>query len=204
MFTFRRVLAVAAALPMIGTATPCTGAELLPSDRRVEQVVDHYVAQALKKAAVRPVPLADDATLVRRLTLDLAGRIPTAGEARAYIDSSDRDKRARLVERLMASQSFVRHQVNELDTMLMADGKGSLREYLVVAVGENRPWDRIFRELMLPDQTDKAQRAASAYLLRGLKDLDRLTADVSSTFFGVNVSCAQCHDHPLEFRPPTA
>ena len=74
--------------------------------------------------------------------------------------------------------------------MLMADGKGSLREYLVVAVGENRPWDRIFRELMLPDQTDKAQQAASAYLLRGLKDLDRLTADVSSTFFGVNVSCA--------------
>ncbi|MGO9917758.1 MAG: DUF1549 domain-containing protein [Isosphaeraceae bacterium] len=197
MFTFRRVLAVAAALAMIRAAGAGTGAELLPSDRRVEEVVDHYIDQALKTADVRPVPVADDATLVRRLTLELAGRIPTAAEARAYIDSSDRGKRGRLVERLMASQSFVRHQVNELDTMLMADGKGSLREYLVVAVGENRPWDRIFRELMLPDQTDKAQRAASAYLLRGLKDLDRLTADVSSTFFGVNVSCAQCHDHPL-------
>jgi len=182
---------------MIGTATAGTDAELLPSDRGIAEVVDHYIGLALKKAAVTPVPLADDATLVRRLTLDLAGRISTAAEARAYIDSRARDKRARLVERLMASESFVRHQVNELDTMLMADGKGSLREYLVVAVGENRPWDRIFRELMIPDQTDKVQKVAAVYLLRGLKDLDRLTADVSSTFFGVNVSCAQCHDHPL-------
>ena len=58
----------------------------------------------------------------------------------------------------MASPGFVRHQATELDTMLMAGSKGSLRDYLVQAVGENRPWDRIFRELMLPDQTDKARR----------------------------------------------
>ena len=113
--------------------------------------------------------------------------------------SNDRDKLARLVDRLMASPAFVRHQATELDTMLMAgaQGKGSLREYLVRAVGENRPWDRIFRELMLPDQTDKQQKAAAVYLRQGLNDLDRLTAEVSSTFFGVNISCAQCHDHPL-------
>ncbi len=197
MLTSRRVLAIAVALPMITVATPGAGAELLPADRRIAEVVDYYVGQALQKANVRPAALADDATLVRRLTLDLAGRIPTAGEARVYMDSRDRDKRAHLVERLMASQSFVRHQVNELDSMLMAGGKGSLREYLVVAVGENRPWDRIFRELMLPDQTDKAQKLAALYLLNGIKDVDRLTADVSSTFFGVNISCAQCHDHPL-------
>ena len=114
-----------------------------------------------------------------------------------YVESTDPDKRVRLVDRLMASPGFVRHQANELDTMLMAGSKGSLREYLVKAVGENRPWDRIFRELMLPDQTDKVQKVAAEYLRQRVKDLDRLTADVSSTFFGVNISCAQCHDHPL-------
>ena len=145
----------------------------------------------------RPRATADDATLIRRLTLDLAGRIPTAAESRAFVGSTDPDKRARLVDRLMASAGFVRHQATELDTMLMAGSKGSLRDYLVQAVGENRPWDRIFRELMLPDQTDKVQKAAAEYLRQGVKDLDRLTADVSSTFFGVNISCAQCHDHPL-------
>ena len=97
----------------------------------------------------------------------------------------------------MASPAFVRHQATELDTMLMAGSKGSLRDYLVQAVGREPPWDRIFRELMLPDQTDKAQKAAAEFLRQRVKDLDRLTADVSSTFFGVNISCAQCHDHPL-------
>ena len=97
----------------------------------------------------------------------------------------------------MASPGFVRHQATELDAMLMAGSKGSLRDYLVQAAGENRPWDQIFRELMLPDQTDKAQKGAAEFLRQRVKDLDRLTTDVSSTFFGVNISCAQCHDHPL-------
>src|SRR5262249_2508471 len=107
------------------------------------------------------------------------------------------EKRARLIDRLMESPGFVRHQATELDTMLMAGSKGSLREYLVRAAGENRPWDRVFREIMVPDQIDQAQKAAAEYLRHRVKDLDRLTADVSSTFFGVNISCAQCHDHPL-------
>ncbi len=195
MFLLQPVFALAATLLVIGTAA--SGADLLPADRPIEDAVDHYIGLALKKAAVTPAAPADDATVVRRLTLDLAGRIPTAAEARAYIQSTDRDKRTSLVDRLMASPSFVRHQVNELDTMLMAGGKNSLREYLATAVRENRSWDRIFRELMLPNQTDKTQKAAAVYLRQGLKDLDRLTADVSSTFFGVNISCAQCHDHPL-------
>ena len=101
---------------------------------------------------------ADDATLVRRLTLDLAGRIPTAAESRAFVESTDPEKTVRLVDRLMASPGYVRHQVAELDAMLMAGERGSLRDYLVRAVGENGSWDRIFRELMLPDQTDKARK----------------------------------------------
>jgi hypothetical protein len=171
--------------------------ELLPCDRPIEEVVDHYIGKAQKAAKLDPAPVAADTTLVRRLMLDLVGRIPTAAEARNYVESSDPRKRVRLIDALMASPGFVRHQTTELDTLLMGGRKGSLRDYLARAVGENRPWDRIFRELMLPDQTDKNQAAAAEYLRRGVADLDRLTADVSSTFFGVNISCAQCHDHPL-------
>ncbi len=197
MLMLRPASAVAAAILMIASATAAGERDRLSADRRIDEAVDHYIGQALKKAGVTPAPLADDATLVRRLTLDLAGRVPTAAEARAYIDSKDRDKRTGLVERLMASPSFARHQVNELDAMITSGGRDSLRDYLTVAAQENRRWDRIFREIMLPDQTDKAQKAAALYLLRGTKDLDRLTAEVSSTFFGINISCAQCHDHPL-------
>ena len=193
----RPVFALAGALLIIQSAA--RAGELVAPDRPIAEVVDHYIDLGLGKLPIKPASRADDATLFRRLALDLDGRIPTAAESRAYCASTDPDKRARLVDRLMASPAFVRHQATELDTMLLAggNGKGSLREYLLQAAGENRPWDRIFRELLLPDQSDKAQKAAALYLRQGLKDMDRLTADVSSTFFGVNISCAQCHDHPL-------
>src|SRR5262249_45748202 len=98
----------------------------------------------------------------------------------------------------------VRHQAAELETLLSANapptGKansGGFRDYLRGAVADNRPWDRIFREIMLADDADPGAKGASEFLRSRVKDLDRLTTDVSSVFFGVNISCAQCHDHPL-------
>jgi hypothetical protein len=195
MRKLRPALAFATVLVMSMAVT--RAAELVSADRPIAEAVDHYLEETLRKEGVKPAPIADDATLVRRLTLDIAGRIPTAAEARAYVESTDPAKKTRLVDRLMASQGFVRHHVTELDAMLMAGNKGSLREYLTRAVGANLAWDQVFRELMLPDQTDKAKKAAAEYLRGRVKDVDRLTAEVSSTFFGVNISCAQCHDHPL-------
>ena len=99
----------------------------------------------------------------------------------------------------MASPAFVRHQANEFDVMLMegTDRGASVRGYLTQAFTENRPWDRIFRDLILPEGQKPAQKAANEFLRPRLRDLDRLTTDVSVLFFGVNVSCGQCHDHPL-------
>jgi Protein of unknown function (DUF1549)/Protein of unknown function (DUF1553) len=194
-----RILGQAIAFAGIVAATmQCTIAgELLTPDRPIGEAVDHYIAETLRKEGLKPAPPANAATLLRRLMLDLAGRIPTAAESRAFVTSTDPEKIVRLVDRLLASPGFVRHQTTELDTMLMAGNRGSLRDYLVRAVGENRSWDRIFRELMLPDQTDPIGKVAAEFLRARVKDTDRLTAEVSSTFFGVNISCAQCHDHPL-------
>src|SRR5205085_8306667 len=111
----------------------------LPPDRPIEQAVDHYVDALLKQEDVRPAPQADDANLVRRLTLDLAGRIPTGAETRAFVESADLARRVKLVERLLASPGFVRHQATEFDAMLMAGGRGSLRDYLTRAFKEGRP-----------------------------------------------------------------
>src|SRR5262249_51821163 len=141
-----------------------------------------------------------------RLTLDLNGRVPTAGEVQAYLADTAPDKRARLVDRLLASPAFVRHQAVEFETLLMAsDGDGgkrgrsggtAMRDYLQAAFAENRPWDQVFRDVMMPDDADPKKKGAGEFLRTRVKDLDRLTADVSSVFFGVNISCAQCHDHP--------
>ncbi len=176
---------------------PAPAGELLPPDRPIEEAVDHYVDAGLAHAGARAAGEADDATMVRRLTLDLVGRIPTAGEMRAHVDSTDPDKRARLVDRLMASPGFGRNQADALDAILMSGARGNLREYLGRAVAEGRPWDRIFREVMAADESTAGLKGSAEFLKARAKDGDRLTGDVSSVFFGVNISCAKCHDHPL-------
>jgi Protein of unknown function (DUF1549)/Protein of unknown function (DUF1553) len=176
---------------------PAPAAELLPPDRPIEEVVDHYVDAAIDAAGVKAAPVADDATFLRRLTLDLLGRIPTAAELRAFVESTDPEKRARLVDRLMASPGYARHQADSIDATLMSGVRGSLREYLLAAFREGRSWDKIFRELMTADDTAPGLKGSAEFLKGRAKDGDRLTSDVSSVFFGVNVSCAKCHDHPL-------
>jgi len=179
------------------TANTTTGAELLPADRPVPNVIDHYVDQQLQKAKVTPAPQSNDATFVRRLYLDLAGRIPTPAEAREYIDSTDPKKREKLVAELAAAPEFIRHNANEFDAFLRNDNGdgGSVRTYLLAAFKENRSWDRMFRDLLGAAETPHPAKPEQ-YVLRRLKDRDALTRDVSSVFFGLNISCAQCHNHP--------
>src|SRR5262249_26287095 len=93
----------------------------------IEAVVDRFLDERLREDGVTPAPAADDATILRRLTLDLAGRIPTVGELDAYTSSTDPDKKTKLVDRLMASPGFVRHQAAEFDRLLMNRYRGSVR-----------------------------------------------------------------------------
>lgn len=170
--------------------------ELLPADRSIAEAVDHYVNLKLQAAQIEPAPQATDANLGCRLTLDLVGRIPTAAEARAFIESTDANKRQLLVDRLIASDGFARHQANEFDAFLMSGTNASLRDYLLAAFQTGRGWNDIFRELLVADQTSEAKSAAE-FVKRRVGDQDKLANDVSVMFFGVNVSCAKCHDHPL-------
>lgn len=168
--------------------------DLLPEDRPIHEAIDHYVSARLAVDGVVPAPPAEDANLIRRTMFDLIGRPPSLYEVREYQASQSPEKRRDLVDRLIDSPSYVKHQATEFDAMLMADQNGSIREFLEGAVAENRPWDRVFRELVLADQMN--QDKAQPFLKGRLDDADQLTTDVSVLFFGVNVSCAQCHDHP--------
>src|SRR5262245_22449970 len=116
------LLLIGPALTLVRAAQPAPA--LLPPDRPIEQVVDHYLDAALQQAKVRPAPQADDAALLRRLTLDLAGRIPTVSETAEYLAAGDPAKKAKLVERLLAAPGFVRHQAQEFFTLLSLEEKG--------------------------------------------------------------------------------
>jgi len=171
--------------------------DLLPADTAIEAAIDHYITARQKSLGVEPAPLADDANLLRRTLLDLHGRPPTAAEVKAYQQNENTAKRRELVERLMAAPAFAREQAAAFNALLMNGTNSSLRSYLTEAFKENRSWDRIVRELLVGQENDAEQKGAITFVKARLKDHDKLTAEASSLLFGVNVSCAQCHDHPL-------
>ena len=183
------------AFPMMSVA-----AELLPEDMPIECVIDRYIQQKIDVKNCNPAPIADDSTILRRTTLDLAGRIPTLLEAQSYAASTEPDKRTKAVDRLMSSPDFAFHFRNCLEGLLSGGLRNSLgdwRDYLLKSVRQNRPWDQLFREMMTGDEEDPEIKPALNFLRTRARDLDQLTNDSSSLFFGVNVSCAKCHDHPL-------
>lgn len=187
----------AGALTVFVTASLSAG-ELLPPDAVINAVIDHYIDAGLEANGVHAAAQIDDANFLRRVTLDLAGRIPTATETQSYLASTDADKRVRLVDRLLQSPDFAYHLRNELDAMLLPGRQdGAFREYLLRAVQEQRPWSQIFSDMMLGRDYVPEERPALAFLKTRAANVDDLTNDTSKLFFGVSINCAKCHDHPL-------
>jgi len=170
--------------------------KIAPNGKGIAEVVDFYVDAKLAADKVKPATAADDYEFARRATLDLAGRIPIVPELNAFIAEKSKTKRNELIDRLMKSDSFLRHQVVELNWLLMDKQDGKMGNYLTKALKDGRTWDQIFREVILADQTDKNMRDVAVFIKERVKDPDVLTVDVSVKFFGVNISCARCHDHP--------
>lgn len=162
------------------------------------------VDQLIAAEQVGPVATeCSDAEYLRRVSLDLTGVIPTAAEARAYLSDKSPDKRAALVDRLLASPRYVRHMANAFDVMLM-ERRGDKhvkspewQKYLYDAMAANKPFDQLAREILTADGVDDKSRAAAKFYLDREGEPNLLTRDVGRIFFGRDFQCAQCHDHPL-------
>lgn len=178
---------------------PVQSAELLPQDQDISQVIDHYIGEGLAAKSIAPAALASDLVILRRTTLDLAGRIPTLAEVQAYLSSTDTDKRAKLVDRLLSSPDFAFHHANELDATLMEShaGEGEFVKYLRHAAAEDRPWNQMFQEMIAGSEDKEPEKHALVFLKKRADEIDEMTNDTSRLMFGVAVNCAQCHDHPL-------
>lgn len=168
----------------------------LPLHERIDALVDRDLKQT-------PAPAATDGEFLRRLSLDLTGRIPTAQEARAFLDDPSPYKRMHLVDRLLASPEHARHLANWLDVMLMerrADQHvkaDAWRDYLYRSRLDNKPFDQLAREILSSDGGNPETRAASKFFLDRGGDPNLITRDVGRVFLGIDMQCAQCHDHPL-------
>lgn len=178
----------------LSTATPP-----LPENASVQQTIDHFIELRLTEAGISPVEAASEQSLLRRTTLDLAGRIPTWAEQQWYAGLPMDTRRSQLVDRLMTLPDFDLQQQDTLAAMLLPGDpwNSEFRSYLLWAIQQRRPWDRMFRDMIEAKDDDSALKGAAQFLKSRISEVDDLTNDTSVLFFGVNVSCAKCHDHPL-------
>lgn len=166
-------------------------------------VIDEHIANGLAKAQVKANPAASEEALLRRLYLDIIGRIPSDDEADRFFSSRDPDKVADLIDELLVSDGYRSHQFTWMGDMLRHKSEGARRgdfalydRWLKDQLKMNRPWNEVVYE-MLTAKGSLATSGPAGYLMRdpGMP-LDNLS-NTLTIFLGANVSCAQCHDHPL-------
>jgi hypothetical protein len=151
----------------------------------------------------RPASGASDAEFLRRLSLDLWGSIPSADEARRFLDDRSPDKRAALVLRLLDHPRYAVHMTHVFDVMLLERRNSDVikqedwERYLFDSFASNKPYDQLAREILASDGTDPKLRPAVKFYLERNGDPNLLTRDVARIFFGRDFQCCQCHDHPL-------
>ena len=165
--------------------------------------IDTIIQLDLAKHGLKPNPPASDVEFVRRLYLDVIGRIPTGDELKRFYADTREDRRARLIDELLKSPGHESHMFNWLADMLRVKddyyriGKTwTFHTWLKSQLRENRPWDELVHD-MLTAEGRLGENGATAYLLRDASmPLDSLS-NTLAIFLGANIGCAQCHDHPL-------
>lgn len=183
------------ALPVFAcTAMMLAGDLTQGQDRPLHTQIDEQLP------AVAP---ASDADFLRRVSLHLTGMPPKPDEVAAFIADQTPTKRADAVDRLLATPQFTRRLAEFLDLTLM-ERRGNAHvpqdvwmAYLMDSVRANKPWNQLAREILAADGTDDDPRAAVRFYLDRGAEPNLLTRDVGRIFFGRDMQCAQCHDHPL-------
>lgn len=162
----------------------------------------HVRIDRLLSDARLPVSRASDAEFLRRVYLDLTGCIPTSSQARSFLADRSPTKRQQLIDQLLNSPEHARHLATTLDVMLMERlpdrqvPRGEWLEFLRQAVASNQPWDKLAQEILSGDGSDpKRSHRVKFFLERGAEP-NLVTRDLSRLFLGMNLQCAQCHDHP--------
>lgn len=181
--------------------------------KEVASVIDRHLLNGLATLKLKPAPLSDDAEFLRRIYLDLTGRVPSAEQAVAFLDSKESDKRAKLIDLLLTTPQFG-EQLGRTwrdwicPPELPSDGNGGrqphkeaqeLGKWMGQRFAAGDSWDKITRDILTVDGEIKNKPQVIFFGLSG--EGGKLTPDgsaraVASLFMGVQLQCAQCHDDP--------
>jgi hypothetical protein len=176
--------------------------------------IDALIGQELKKAGIEPAPRTTDEQFVRRVHLDLAGRPPAVEEVKTFVADSDPHKRAKLIDKLLDGDAFARtqarywqdvmsaHLVSNFQSRLLAR---PFERWMAEQLRKNQSWARITRDILTASGEakfdDTEGKAGKAFFLGSHMGADAVVeqaAETSRVFLGVQINCAQCHDHPFD------
>lgn len=190
-------------------AAVCTAislhAEQSVSSTAASQQIDVLLAQSWQKHKITPNPLVDDATFLRRAYLTVVGRIPSYDEAKAFHACQAPDKRAKLIDSLLASPGYEQNFFNYWADVLRAQSQGvagsttaqSYLNYIRESLRTNKPWDQMAHELVTSAGSCFDTGAIGYYMRDRGMPLDNLS-NTTRVFLGTRMECAQCHDHPFD------
>lgn len=174
-------------------------------DFKPNNFVDTLAIEKWKKLGIRPSPVCDDATFLRRVTVDLCGRLPTVDECRAFLSNQDGNKREQLVDRLLGSADYPAYFALKWGSILRNSNlAGSERasyafhNWLKDMIARNRPYDEFVRGVVAASGEWPDAPAINWFWQSRDDQLHQVTADTAQVFLGLRLQCAKCHHHPYE------
>lgn len=169
--------------------------------------IDQLVDAKLQRLKILPADVCSDAEFLRRIYLDLTGRIPPSEKVRAFLadPTPTQAKRERLIDELLASTDFVDHWTHKWCDLLQVNrkflgetGMWAFHGWVRQAVSRNMPYDQFVRELLTAAGDPDEMESGAANFLRVNHDPKQAAENTTQLFLGVRFSCCQCHDHPFE------
>lgn len=164
---------------------------------------DRIVAARLEQLRIAPAVPCDDATFLRRVSLDLIGTLPTAQQAREFLSDGASDRREKLVDRLLQQPEFADYWTLKWADLLRVNrrtlgrkGAAAYYSWIHECVASNLPLDRFVAQLLTAEGPLTASPAG--YFYKAITDPNDLANTVSQVFLGVRIECARCHHHPWD------
>lgn len=196
---------------------PATASDALLDRDQLTALIDRELSAVWEREKITPAAPADDAEFLRRACLDIIGKIPTVTELEAFLEDARADKRRRIVDELLQRGAHATHFANTWRGLMLAGAAENIEAristpqfetWLRLRFAVNMPYDRLVSELLTaPVETMQANGAPNnprrfvpsplAFYQANEQKPEQIAASTTRIFLGVQVQCAQCHDHPF-------
>ena len=173
----------------------------------IAKLIDGAIEQRLTESRIVPSPQSDDGEFQRRVWLDVIGRIPGRADAVAFLDDASPEKRAQVIDRLLAAPEFGQFWARLWrDRVAVPIGAGedlkgqytaNFQKWLAEELNKNRPWDELVRAMLSAEGEDPAIAFVRQCMDDGQPRAGKLASSAARRFLGVQLQCAECHDHPF-------